>query len=93
MTLVFNLLIKIFNLGYKFWIVSIRALICHLNIPCNKTLKIFDLVTLTLVFDLRIENFNFGSNFCIVSTKALIFHMSIPCDIFWPWFWPTYWKL
>jgi hypothetical protein len=97
-TLVFDLLIKSFNRGYK---VSTRALIFHMSIPCDKSFpwvfKIFDLVTLTFVFYLLIENFNFGFNFRIVSTRALIFHMNIPFDKTFPWvpmflnLWPWPW--
>jgi hypothetical protein len=37
-TLVFNLLIDNFNLGYNFWMVYTRILIFHMSIPCDKTL-------------------------------------------------------
>ena len=35
------------NLAYNFWTMNARALIFHMNIPCDKTL-FFDTVTLTL---------------------------------------------
>ena len=90
-----------FNLSYKFWTVSARALIFHMSIPCDKTFPwvsiIFDPVTLTLEFDPFKKNFNLTYNFWTVSARALIFHMSIPCDktfllvplffILWPWPW------
>ena len=64
--LIFDLLIKNFNLGYNFQMVSTRMLIFHMSVPCDKIFswvpKIFDLVTLTLVFDLLIKNFNLGYN-------------------------------
>jgi hypothetical protein len=92
-------ILKTFNLGYNFWIVSTRALIFHMSIPCHKTfpsVQKFDLVVLTLVLNLHFKNFNLGYNFWIVKNRALIFHLSIPCDktfpwvhiFFTPWLWP-----
>jgi hypothetical protein len=58
----FDLHIKNFNLGHYFCLVSTRALIFHMSIPCDKTfLRVPTFcypVTLTLVFDLLIGNFN-----------------------------------
>ena len=36
LTLVFDLLIKNFNLGHNTFMVSIRALIFHMSVPCDK---------------------------------------------------------
>jgi hypothetical protein len=36
-TLVFDLLIENFTLGYIFWFVGIRALLFHMIVPCDKT--------------------------------------------------------
>jgi hypothetical protein len=98
LTLEFDLLIKNFNFGYIFWMVSIRVLTFHINIPYN---KIFlwvpknDLVTLTFVFYLLFKNFNLGYIFWMVFTRNLIFHMNVCCDksfqwvriglTLWPW--------
>jgi hypothetical protein len=75
---------KSFNFGYNFWMVSTRALIFHMSIPCDKTFlwvsKFF-----TLVLDLLIENCNLGYVFWLVCTSASIFHMSILCDKTFPW--------
>ena len=37
LTLEIDLLLKNFNLGHNFWMVSDRALIFHMCIPCDKT--------------------------------------------------------
>jgi hypothetical protein len=59
LTLIFDLLIKNFSLGYIFWMVCTTTLIFHMSIPCNKIFvrvqKKIDLVTLTLVFYLLFE--------------------------------------
>jgi hypothetical protein len=84
LTLMFDLLIKNFNLGYNFQMVCTRMLIFHMSVPCDKIFSwvpfFFDLVTLTLMFDPLIKNFNLGYNFQMVCTSMLIFHMSVPCD-------------
>jgi hypothetical protein len=36
-TLMFDLLIKNFNLGYNIWMVSTTALTFHTSVPCDKT--------------------------------------------------------
>jgi hypothetical protein len=99
LTLMFDLHIKNFNLGYNFQMVCTRMLIFHISVPCDKILpwgtKIFDLVT--LMFDLLVENFNLAYNFWMVCTRALIFHMSVPYGKTFPWIpnfltmWP--WRL
>ena len=66
---------------FLFWTTSTRALIFHINIPCNKTFPRVPLFftlwpwpwSLTHFF----ENFNIAYNFWIVSARALIFHMNI----------------
>ena len=59
LTLVFDLLIKNFNLGHNTFMVSIRALIFHMSVPCDKTFPWVPTdLTLTLEFDLLVENFN-----------------------------------
>jgi hypothetical protein len=66
LTLVIDLHIENFNLGYIFWLVGTRALTFHMSVHCEDIFKcthIFDLVTLTLVLDLLIKNFNIGYNF------------------------------
>ena len=88
LTLEFDLLFKNFNLANIFWTVSARALIFHMNIPCDKTFPWMPLlltVTLTLEFDLLFKNFNLANNSWTVSARALIFNMSIPCDKTFPW--------
>jgi hypothetical protein len=37
LTLVFDLLIKNFNLGYNFGMVCTRVSIFHMSVPCDKT--------------------------------------------------------
>ena len=82
---------KNFNLANNFWIVSARALIFHMSIPCDKTFPwVYHYflscdLTLTLEFDLLFKNFNLANNFWTVSARALIFHMSIPCYKTFPW--------
>ena len=84
-----------FNLANNFWTVSARsrALIFHMNIPCDKT---FWWVPFFYPF---FENFNFAYNFWTVSARALIFHMNILCDKTFPWvplclaLWPWPWSL
>ena len=56
------LLSETLNFSNNFWTVSARAVIFHMNIPCDKTI-IFYPVTLTLEFDSFFENFNFANNF------------------------------
>jgi hypothetical protein len=64
LTLVLDLLIKNFNLSYNFQIMSTKAWIFHMSIPCDKTFPWGQgFVTLTLVFDLLIKNFNLGYDF------------------------------
>ena len=58
LTLMFDPLIKNFNLGYNFQMVWTRMLIIHMSVDLFMGTKIFDLVTLTLVFDLLVENSN-----------------------------------
>jgi hypothetical protein len=73
LTLLLDLLIENFNLGYIFWLVGIRALTFQMSVPCDKTYpwvwKV-DLLTFVLVFDLLIKNFNLGYNFCMASTRG-----------------------
>ena len=63
---------------------SARALIFHMNIPCDKTFfrgyHFCYLVTLTLEFDTFFENFDLAYNFWTLSARALIFHISDPSD-------------
>jgi hypothetical protein len=64
LTLVFDLIIKNFNLGYNISMVSTRALIFHMSVHCDKTFPWapnFNLVILTLV--LIFENFNLVISF------------------------------
>jgi hypothetical protein len=62
---------KNLNLGYNFRIVSARALIFYMSIPCDKTFpcvpKNFYLVTLTLVLEVL---FNFDYIFWLVGTRV-----------------------
>ena len=59
LTLMFDLLIKNFNLGYNFQMACTRMLIFHMSIPCGKTFPWVPTdLTLTLEFDLLVENFN-----------------------------------
>jgi hypothetical protein len=92
LTLVFDPLIKNFNLGYNFQMVCTRMLIFHTSVSCDKIFslvpKFFDLVTLTLMFDPLIKNFNLGYNFQMVCTRMLIFHMSVPCTGTYIAWWP-----
>ena len=58
-TLMFDLLIKNFNLGYNFQMACTRMLIFNMSIPCGKTFPwVPKDLTLTLEFDLLVENFN-----------------------------------
>jgi hypothetical protein len=99
-----DLLIKNFNLGHIFWLVTKVLGLWHFTwVFVVTTLfmgtKIFDLITLTLVLDLLIKNFNHGYNFWIISIRVLTFHYSIPCDKTYPWvpkfltLWPWSWYL
>ena len=92
-----------FNLANNFWRVSARALIFHMNIPCDKNFPWVPLFfTLwpwpTLEFDPFFENFNLANNFQTVSARALLFDMNIPCDKTIPWvplvftLWPWPWS-
>jgi hypothetical protein len=67
LTLIFDPLIKNFNLGYNFQMVCTRMLMFHMSVPCDKIFswvpKIFDFVTLTMMFDPLIKIFNLGYNF------------------------------
>jgi hypothetical protein len=76
-----------FNLGHNFWMISSRALIFYMNIPCYKTFPLVptfwprDLdLSIWHTFSVCHKNFNLGHNFRMISTRALIFYMSIPCD-------------
>ena len=91
-----------FNLANNFWTVCARALIFHMNIPCDNTFPwyhYFYPVTLTLEFDPFFENFNIAYNFWTVIARTLIFHMSNPCDKTFSWvplfftLWPWPWSL
>ena len=93
-----------FNLANNFWRVSARALIFHMNIPCDKNFPWVPLFfTLwpwpTLEFDPFFVNFNLANNFQTVSARALLFDMNIPCDKTIPWvplvftLWPWPWSL
>ena len=91
-----------FNLANNFWTMSARALIFHMNIPCDRPFRgyhYFWPCALTLEFDRFFENFNLAYNFWTVSAKALIFHMNIPCDKNFSWvplfftLWPWPWSL
>ena len=82
--------------------VSARALIFHINIPCDKT---FLWVPFFFYRDLDLGvwsifwNFKLANNFWTVSARALIFHTSIPCDKTFPWvllfltLWSSPWSL
>ena len=67
LTLEFDPFFEIFNLAYNFRTVSARALIFHMNIPCDKTFPwvplFFYTATLTLEFDSFFENFNLANKF------------------------------
>ena len=91
-----------FNLANNFWTMNARALIFHMNIPCDRPFRgyhYFWPCALTLEFDRFFENFNLAYNFWTVSAKALIFHMNIPCDKTFSWvplfftLWPWSWSL
>ena len=77
-----------FNLANNFWTVGARALIFHMNIPCDETFPRVPLFftpwpwpwSLTLFL-----NFNLAKNFWTVGARALIFHMNIPCDKTFTW--------
>jgi hypothetical protein len=88
LSLVFDLLIENFNLGYIFWLVGTRALTFHTSVCCYKTLP-WVLKNMALwpwcKFDLHIENFNFGYSFWIVCTRTWTFHMTVPCEKTFPW--------
>ena len=101
LTLEFDPFFENFNLANIFWTVSDRALIFHMNIPCDMTFPwiplFFTLWPLPWSLTHFFENFNFANNFWTVRSRALIFHLSIPCDENFPWvplfftFWP--WSL
>jgi hypothetical protein len=62
--------------------VSTRALIFHMSIPCDKTFPLVeknDLNTSTLVFDILIENINLGYIFWLVGTRVLTFDIRVLC--------------
>jgi hypothetical protein len=67
LTLMFDSLIKKFNLGYIFQMVCTRMSIFDMSVPCDKIFswvpKCFDLVTLTLMFDPLVKNFNLAITF------------------------------
>ena len=71
-----------FNLANNFWTVRARALIFHMNIPCDKTFPwvplFFTLWPWPWSLTHFLKNFNLANNFWTVSARALIFHMSIP---------------
>jgi hypothetical protein len=72
---------KKFNLSYNFWMVSIRALIFHMSVPCDKPFKrVLNTLTFTLVFDSLIKNFNLGYNFWMICTRALN-SISLECSL------------
>ena len=69
LTLEFDPYFENVNFANKFWTVSSRALIIHMNIPWDSMVATnnFALMTLTLEFDLLYENFNLAKNFWTVS--------------------------
>jgi hypothetical protein len=89
LTLMFDVLIKNFNLGCNFQMVCTRMLIFYTSVPCDNIFSLVPifiyLVTLTLMFDPFIENFNLGYNFEMVCTRMLIFYMSVLCDKIFSW--------
>jgi hypothetical protein len=102
LTLMFDQLIKKFNLGYNVQIVCTKTLIFH---ECSlwqilfMGTKMFEFVTLTFMFDLLIKKFNLAYNIWIICTRALIIHMSVPYGKTFPWvpdfltMWPWPWCL
>ena len=80
LTLEFDPFFETFNLANDFSTVSARALIFHMNIPCDKTIPwvpLFLPCVLTSEFGPFFKNFNLANNFLTVSTRVLIFHMNI----------------
>ena len=84
LTLMFDLLLKNFNLGHSFLTRRVRTFILHMYIPCDKTFPwvpiFFYLLTLTLKFDLLLKNFNLGNSFLTRIGRVILFHMCIPCS-------------
>ena len=89
------------NLANNFWTVSAKALIFHVNIPCDKTF-LWVPIFLTMwpwpwSLNHFFENFNLANNSRTVSARTLIFNLNIPCDktfqwvplflTLWPWLW------
>jgi hypothetical protein len=78
-TLVFDLHIKNFKLGYNFWIISTRALIFHLSIPYHRTFPWVPEKLTSWPWRLTYWNFNLGYNFWVLSIRYLILYVSIRC--------------
>ena len=78
-----------FNLANNFWTGSARALIFHMNIPCDKTFPWVPLFFTLWPWPWSLTHFlktlTLVITFWTVGARALIFHMSIPCDKTFPW--------
>jgi hypothetical protein len=70
LTLVLDLLIQNFNLGYIFWMVCTRTLIFHMSVCCDKTFQWVPTGE-TLTFT---ENLNIGCIIWMVCVFTVIFH-------------------
>ena len=68
LTLEFALLLKNFNLANKFWIVNVRGLLFHVNIPCEKIILLV-LNLLTSIFDQFLKKIYIGHNFLKIPGK------------------------
>ena len=94
LTFEFDLLLKNFNIGNNFWMVSDRAFIFHIYIyiPCDKTFPLIPKFLTLWLGPLRLtyfkKNFNQGYISLTIRAGALVFHMYIPHGQtynFWPW--------
>jgi hypothetical protein len=99
LTLMFDLLIKNFNLGYNFQMVCTRMY--FMSVPCDKIFswvpKFLTLWPWCLTYFLK--TFNLAYNVWMVCTRALIFHINVSYGKTFPWvpdfltMWPWPWCL